>query len=66
MEGLFNFLDALLIVLMLSDAICALANVFIFGIDDGGASALSAVRWELELIDAVAQPWALGQWGPVP
>ena len=34
--GLWNFLDALLIFVMLGDAICALANVYMLGIDDGG------------------------------
>ncbi|CAE7313974.1 Cacna1h [Symbiodinium natans] len=41
--GLFNLLDALLIFMMFADAICALANVYMLGIDDGGLMKLYRV-----------------------
>jgi len=42
-RGVWNILDALLIIFMLADAICALAGVFMFGIDDGGLMRLYRV-----------------------
>lgn len=41
--GFWNILDALLIIFMLADAVCAVAGVFMFGIDDGGLMRLYRV-----------------------
>lgn len=35
-QGVWNLLDGLLIIFCLADAICSLAGIFMFGINDGG------------------------------
>ncbi|CAK9079320.1 unnamed protein product [Durusdinium trenchii] len=41
--GVWNILDALLVLFMLADAVCALMGVFMFGLDDGGLMRLYRV-----------------------
>ena len=57
--GFWNILDALLIIFMLADAVCALAGVFMFGIDDGGLMRLYRVL-RLARVARMARLW-LGQ-----
>lgn len=42
-RGVWNILDALLVLFMLADAVCALMGVFMFGLDDGGLMRLYRV-----------------------